>query len=140
MNETYFKAILAVVRKGYWMIDQVAKALKPHGVSEPQYNVLRILEEAKGKPLSVQAIQKAMIQTGSNVTRIVDKLLLKGLVNRSECPTNRRKMDISITKEGLAFLEVLDQEVRAVHQPLMELLSEKELEQLYDLLKKLDKP
>ena len=91
MDNQYFQAIFQIIRTGHWITDQVSRELKEFGITEPQYNVLRILRGAKGEPLTVQRILKSMVQRSSNITRIVDKLLAKGYVNRQECPSNRRE-------------------------------------------------
>ena len=137
MNNIYFKAIHQIILTGHWITDSIGKELKEFGISEPQYNVLRILRGAKGKPITVQEIQENMVQRSSNVTRIIDKLLTKKLVERKECPTNRRKMDITITAGGMKSLEEFDQKVKAFHQPMMENLNDKELETLKQLITKL---
>ncbi len=137
MNEKYFQTIFQIIRTGHWITEQISRELKEFGITEPQYNVLRILKAGKGKPLTVQRILESMVQRSSNITRIVDKLQAKKLVHRQECPTNRRKMDISITESGLKVLEQLDKKVHDFHQPMMENLSNEELETLKNLIIKL---
>ena len=137
MNKAYFQAILEIMKTGHWVTDSVTQVLKKHGITEPQYNVLRILRGAKGKPITVGAILEGMVQRSSNITRIVDKLVAKNLANRKECPTNRRKMDILITPTGLKVLEILDKEVSAFHQPYFNKLSTEELILLKQLIQKL---
>lgn len=133
----YYDTIFEIIRTGHWMTDSVSKALKEFGIYEPQFNVLRILRGAKGKPLSVNTILENMVQRSSNVTRIVDKLETKGLVERTLCPKDRRKMDIIITPEGLELLKKLDQKVHDFHKPMMKNLNSKEAETLKRLIKKL---
>lgn len=135
--DVYYKAIFEIIRTGHWMTDQISIELKEYETSEPQFNVLRILKGRKGDPITVQEIQDKMVQRTSNVTRIIDKLLAKQPVERKECPTNRRKMDITITKQGMDFLKVLDQKVTAFHEPMINNLSQEELSQLTSLIKKL---
>lgn len=137
MNEVYFQAIYQIITTGHWITDQVSKELKDFGITEPQYNVLRILRGAKGKPITVQEILDNMVQRSSNITRIVDKLLAKGFAERKECPTNRRKMDITLTKGGLEILKKLDKKVLTFHQPFIHKLNQKELETLKKLIIKL---
>ena len=137
MNEKYFQTILQIITTGHWLTDQVSQELKEFGITEPQYNILRILKGAKNEPLTVQEVQKRMIQKSSNVTRIIDKLLKKNCVERKECPTNRRKMDITITTIGLDLLKKLDQKLQNFHQPLMNNLTDSELDTLYTLIKKI---
>ncbi|KAA3620987.1 MAG: MarR family transcriptional regulator [Bacteroidetes bacterium] len=123
-----------IISTGYWIINQVGKELKEFGITEPQYNVLRTLIEADEQPLTVQAIQEKMIQKNSNVSRIIDKLLDKGLVGRKECPSNRRKVDIVITESGKSLLKVLDKKILAFHHPMMQNLNEEELKTLTQLI------
>jgi len=137
MSEVYFQTILEIIKTGHWVTDEVTKSLKKYGITEPQYNVLRILRGANGKPVTVGTILEKMVQRSSNITRIVDKLVAKKLVNRVENPTNRRKMDISITSVGLNTLKKLDKEVEAFHKPYFNKLSPKELEKLKILIQKL---
>ncbi|MBX2843950.1 MAG: MarR family transcriptional regulator [Flammeovirgaceae bacterium] len=138
MNKTYYNTIHKIITMGHWVTDKVGQELKEFGITEPQYNVLLILKSANGEPLTVQVILNGMVQRSSNVTRIIDKLLAKGYVNRSECCTNRRKMDITITEEGIKLLRKLNKKVYAIHKPMMENLDEKELELLNQLISKLN--
>jgi len=137
MNNLYLKTIHQLICTGHWITDQVGKELKEFGMSEQRYNVLRILENTNGKPVTVQEIQDEMVQKNSNVTRIIDKLLAKSFVERKECPSNRRKMDITITNEGLTVLKKLDKKVYSFHRPLANNLNKEELETLNKLIIKL---
>jgi len=137
MNKLFYQTIQEITSTGHWMTDQISLVLKEDGITEPQFNVLRILRGAKGEPLSVQTILERMVHRSSNITRIVDKLLKRGYVERMECPSNRRKVDITITKTGLEALLHLDKKVEALHQPLMTNLNEEELIQLKELIIKL---
>lgn len=137
MSKDYFSAIFQIISTGHWITDQVTKELKEFDISEPQFNVLRILKGSIGTPLTVESIQKRMIQKSSNITRIIDKLLSKGFVERKECVENRRKMDITITKNGIKQLEVLSKRVQSLHQPMMNNLNPDELKTLSNLIIKL---
>lgn len=136
-EDIYLEAIYQIIRTGHWITDQVNCELKDFGISEPQFNVLRILRGSKGKPITVREIQGRMVQRSSNVTRIIDKLLEKGLVSRKECASNRRKMDINITKQGEALLVMLDRKVKAFHEPMAKNLTEPEARKLANLILKL---
>jgi len=137
MNKEYFQAIYAIITTGHWVTDEVTKTLKSFGVTEPQYNVLRVLSVAKGKPVSVGEILENMVQRNSNITRIVDKLVAKNFATRQECPSNRRKMDIVITPAGKNILKKLDKKVQAFHEPYFNKLSSKELVTLRNLIQKI---
>ena len=137
MNNKYYSTIHSIITSGHWITDEVGKALKTYGISEPQYNVLRVLANAEGEPVSVGTILDQMVQRNSNITRLVDKLISKGLVHRQECPTNRRKMDIVITDAGATLLQDLDKAVQQFHQSMIGNLSEEELSTLKGLITKL---
>ncbi len=137
MTRDYLQAVHQIIETGHWITDQVSKELREFDSTEPQYNVLRILSERNNKPTTVCEIQNQMVQRSSNVTRIIDRLLSKGLVERKECPANRRKMDITLTKEGKQFLTKLDRKVMTFHSPMSNKLSDQELKQLRNLILKL---
>lgn len=137
MNKEYYEAIHSIIVTGHWITDQVSKELKIIGITEPQYNVLRILAAADGGPLTVEEILRGMVQRSSNITRIVDKLVAKDYVQRKECPTNRRKMDIDLTKAGRVILKKCDKTVYAFHEPMIENLNKKELKTLRALITKI---
>lgn len=136
-NKSFYSVIFQIIRTGHWITDSVSHELKEFGISEPQFNVLRILKGQKGAAISVEEITKHMVQRSSNVTRIIDKLLVRGFVTRQECPTNRRKMDISITEEGGKFLEVLNKKLEDFHEPMISRLTEEEAQTLTTLIQKL---
>ena len=116
--------------------DKFLEILKPFDLSSEQYNVLRILRGQKGKPSNMSVIQERMISKNSNTTRLVDKLVLKDLVIRKICPSNKRKMEITITDKGLEILELLDPVVVEHENSLANKLTQEELEQLNYLLEK----
>ena len=132
----YFRAMTGIMFTGHWLTDQLTAVLKPFGLSEPQFNVLRLLAEADGSPLAQQDIQAGMLQPSSNVSRIIDKLLAKELVNRHINPENRRKMDITLTPEGRRFLKKVTKQVLLFHTSLKSNLSDKECLHIAELLNK----
>jgi len=86
----------------------VSTIFKPFGISKEQYNVLRILRGQYPNPSTLSLITDRMISKTSNATRLVEKLRQKKMVERNQCEENRRRVDILITKQGLALLEELD--------------------------------
>jgi DNA-binding MarR family transcriptional regulator len=70
-----------------------------------QHNVLSILRGQHPEPSTLGLIQERMLDRMSNATRLVDKLMEKGLVDRCQCAENRRKVDIVITPAGLKLLQ-----------------------------------
>ena len=116
--------------------DKFQELIKPYDLSGEQYNVLRILRGQKGKPANMSVIQQRMIAKNSNTTRLIDKLLLKEMVTRKECPANRRKIEILITQKGLDILNKLDPFIIEHENYFAEKLTNTELQQLNNLLEK----
>jgi DNA-binding MarR family transcriptional regulator len=116
--------------------ERVQEVMKGYDLSQEQFNVLRILRGQKGRPANMCVIQERMIAKTSNTTRLVDKLLLKGLVSRSVCEDNRRKMEVGITQKGLNLLGELDPIVEDTEQAFAQNLDDNELQQLITLLQK----
>jgi DNA-binding MarR family transcriptional regulator len=116
--------------------DGVSSLLKPFGLTSQQYNVLRILRGQKGKPANLTTLNERMIAKSSNTTRLVDKLIDKGLAQREICKANRRKIEIFITQPGLQLLSQLDAEIENNNASMLANLT---LEELQDVNRLLDK-
>ncbi|MAN58465.1 MAG: MarR family transcriptional regulator [Flavobacteriaceae bacterium] len=117
--------------------DGVAMFLKPYGLTTQQYNVLRILRGQKGAPANLSTLNERMIAKSSNTTRLVDKLIKKDLAHRDVCETNRRKVEIVITPNGLSLLSEIDEEMEQNNAKLLKNLAAEELQQLNNLLDKI---
>jgi DNA-binding MarR family transcriptional regulator len=107
IHDPHLRAMLNIMVTGAWLQSRMNLLLKPFGLSEPQYNVLRILRGQQGQPMNLYEIGDRMVHPTSNVSRIIDKLLEKGWAERSTCSENRRRVDISITQSGLALLDAI---------------------------------
>lgn len=116
--------------------DVLANALKPYEVSLQQFNVLRILRGQKGEPANLSTLNERMVTKMSNTTRLVDKLIAKGYVNRVVCKANRRKVEITLTKKGGMALTKMDVAVATAEKNIVKNLTKKELEELNYLLDK----
>jgi MarR family transcriptional regulator, multiple gene regulator MgrA len=82
------------------------QSLKTHGLAEQQYNVLRILRGFRSEaPLSIGFIKDRMLDKDSDVSRIIDRLHVKGFVSRSENPNDRRQKTVEIAEKGLKLLD-----------------------------------
>ena len=117
--------------------DKISQTLKPFEISIEQFNVLRILRGKKGNPANLQDIQERMVSKMSNTTRLVDKLILKGLVERFVCKKNRRKVEIFITTQGLDLLIKVDPIIESIENHITNNLTPEELKNLNNLLTKL---
>lgn len=131
------EVILNVLFTSYWLGDKMNSVAKEFDISEQQYNVLRILRGQKGNPINLMDIQSRMLHKTSNVTRLVEKLRLKNLVERVLSEENRRKVEITITKKGLRLLDQMEPRLKESHRDLSRKLNKEEANQLNLLLEKL---
>ena len=129
--------IVSIMQANNSVMEKLAHALKPFGLSVQQFNVLRILRGQKGNMLNLNEITHRMIHKMSNTTRLVDKLIDKSLVERVICPENRRRVNISITDKGLGILSQIDSVIQEFEKEIICLLSEKEKNTLLNLLIKI---
>ena len=129
--------IVSIMQANNSVMEKLAHALKPFGLSVQQFNVLRILRGQKGNMLNLNEITHRMIHKMSNTTRLVDKLIDKSLVERVICPENRRRVNISITEKGLEILSQIDSVIQEFEKEIIHLLSEKEKNTLLNLLIKI---
>lgn len=132
------KTVVNLIYTGTYISLHLNNSLKKYGITLQQFNVLRILRGQKGKSLNLFEVQERMINKNSNTSRLIDKLVKKDYVERSTDHINRRKINISITKQGLRFLSELDLVVDNTEEPrLIKNLNNTELKQLNQLLEKI---
>lgn len=130
----FHKAFLNVVYSANWLQNRQAQLFRAYDVTSAQFNILRILRGQYPLPATVNLLIERMLDKTSNASRIVDKLVSKGLVTRRQCPHDRRTVDVVITEQGLALLQQID----ASDFPFgVENLSQEEAWQLNQLLDKI---
>lgn len=135
----YHKLVINIAYTQAYLAGWMHKELKPYNISPEQYNVLRILRGVHPKGATIWAITDRMINKMSNASRLVEKLRLKGLVERSVSPEDRRKVDVVITSKGLEILKNLDTKMNDIHQQLSH-LSVEEVNEANTFLDKLRYP
>jgi DNA-binding MarR family transcriptional regulator len=91
-----------------WLNEQIGKMLSDEGVTQQQYNILRILRGST-TPLSTLKIRERMLDKMSDTSRIVDRLIAKELVLKNTCEKDKRLVDITLTPKGLSLVDQLDQ-------------------------------
>lgn len=134
IKDPYVRAFLNVMFTGVWLQQKMGQSLKPFDITEPQYNVLRILRGQHGEAMNLYEIQNRMIQKMSNVSRLIDKLVAKKLVTRKECKENRRRVDIAITKNGLDLLDSLDPVIEPLFKAMSANLTKEQAKSIGELL------
>ena len=134
--DVYEKTLVNIIYTASWVNHLSTAFLKPYQVTPQQYNILRILRGQHPKPASVNLLIERMLDKMSNASRLVDKLLAKGFVERNTCESDHRKVDVMISKSGLRLLEKLDKDMDVVFAKLRK-LSQAEATELNNLLDKL---
>jgi DNA-binding MarR family transcriptional regulator len=131
------QATLGLLRTADAIKRSLAHVIEPHGITPQQYNVLRILRGAGPDGLPTLTIGERMIEQTPGVTRLVDRLERKGLVARTPCPTDRRRVFCRITPKGLDLLRELDDPVNRWDVQAVAILPPTELDSLITLLERL---
>jgi DNA-binding MarR family transcriptional regulator len=110
------------------------EVLRVADLTFPQYNVLRILRGARPEALSCGAISQRMLTRDSDLTRLLDKLDDRGLVERVRDRRDRRMVSTAITDAGVQLLRKLDGPVARVHREQLKHLAPKQLATLRALV------
>ena len=117
------------------VLDPWAQFLKASvDLTVPQYNALRILRGSHPTRLTSSDVGERMIARDPDVTRLVDRLVTRGLVIRARSRQDRRVVEVGVTDKGLAVLRELDTHVEKMPKALLGHLGPKRLRQLADLL------
>ena len=131
----YQKTVINLIYTFNWINEQHKKFFEREDITSQQFNILRILRGA-AKPLSTLQIRQRMLDKMSDTSRIVDRLVKKGLVKKVVCKSDRRLVDVSISEKGLELLQKLDQTSDEMDAILNKLTIE-EAETLNSLLDKI---
>ena len=124
-----------IIYTANWLNEKMGQILSTEDITQQQYNILRILRGSEC-PLSTLKIRERMLDKMSDTSRIVDRLIVKGLVEKTACVKDKRLVDITVTKKGLQLLEKLD----ALNEQIDSILkgvSEKEAHTINQILDKL---
>lgn len=127
-------AYLAVIRTAEDMQRDFTELLKASDLSFAQYNVLRILRGAGADGLTCGGVSERLVQHDPDVTRLLDRLEKRSLIERHRDQKDRRVVRTAITTSGLALLAQLDEPVDAVHEQQLGHLSDARLKDLMTLL------
>lgn len=115
------------------LLHEFKALLKEHGLSEPQFNVLRILR-GSDKPLQVQQVAERMLTRDPDITRLFNRLVREEFVERTRCEDDRRVVWVSLTTKGTKLLGKLDRPVMALHGRQLARLGVRKLRLLRKLL------
>lgn len=113
IQQSYFrnefqKMGINIIYTANWLNEKIAQILSNEKITQQQYNILRILR-GSDCPLSTLQIRERMLDKMSDTSRIVDRLLVKGLVEKNACLKDKRLVDITLSKKGAELIEKLDE-------------------------------
>jgi DNA-binding MarR family transcriptional regulator len=128
------QAVLGLLRTADAIKRSLAHVVEPHGITPQQYNVLRILRGAGSDGLPTLTIGERMVEQTPGVTRLIDRLERKGLVVRTPCPKDRRRVFCQITTKGLELLDELDEPVNRWDVQTVSILPPSDVDSLIKLL------
>lgn len=132
----YQRAGVNLIYTYNWITERSKAIFAPEDITPQQFNILRILRGSYPQPLSTLQIRERMLDKMSDTSRIVDRLIAKGLVKKGTCKEDRRLVDVMITDKGKKLLERLDDRQDELDNILGN-LSKKEAAQLSELLDKI---
>ncbi len=128
-------AAVNVIYTSNWLRDVSLPIYQKHNILSQHYNILRIVNGSYPNAVSPGYIKEVMLDKGRDLTRLVDKLVKLGYVERSLCKDNRRKMKITITEMGSEIIETIGKEINSLYTSYN--LNEEEAIKLSELLDKL---
>ena len=134
-RNTQNKAMVNIMFTHAWMVDHIKNFVKSENITPQQYNILRILRGA-GEPLSTLQLRERMLDKMSDTSRIVERMVSKGLVQKAVSEKDKRMVDVILTPQGAGLLENLDRRNEEL-DAVVNHLSDEELETLNNLLDKL---
>ncbi len=103
----YQKATVNLIYTHNWMTEQCKQIFATEGLTMQQFNILRILRGSP-TPLSTLQIRERMLDKMSDSSRIVDRLVIKGVAKKVVCKKDKRLVDVTITEKGRKILQKLD--------------------------------
>lgn len=131
----YQKSIINLIYTFNWVNEKINRRFEPFDITQQQFNILRILRGA-GQPLSTLQIRQRMLDRMSDTSRIVDRLVKKGMVKKTVCREDRRLVDVMLTDKGKKLLQTMDG-MNEEMDSIFKYLSEAEARQLNMLLDKI---
>ncbi|HEV8291269.1 MAG TPA: MarR family transcriptional regulator, partial [Tepidisphaeraceae bacterium] len=111
-----------------------------YDLTPQQYNALRLLKATHPNSIPTLSIASRLISRAPDITRLLDKLHDRRLIDRHRPADNRRTVMINITPAGIALLSQLADDVRQCHARQLGHLSPSQMRTLIDLLQKARAP
>lgn len=133
-RNAHHKAMVNLIFTSNWLTTKQSEQLKPHGITAQQFNILRILKGQHPQNISATSIKTRMLDKNSDISRLLDRMAAKGLIEKKISAVDKRAFDVTISKYGLDVLAAVDNYQREADAFVG--LTDTEAAQLSDLLDK----
>ena len=133
-RDAYQKAVINLLYTANWLQSKNQEFFKSYGITANQFNILRILKGQHPNSISATEIKSRLLDKNSDVSRLLDRLIIKKLIMKQIRPKDKRAFDVLITEEGLEVLKSMDKLLPQRDRIIS--LSEEEAVQLSNLLDK----
>ena len=104
-RSAHHKALVNLIYSCHWVETRQHAYFKTFGITGQQFNILRILKGQHPKGISSTEIKSRMLDKNSDVSRLLDRLVAKGLISKVGCPNDKRANDIYISDSGIGLLK-----------------------------------
>lgn len=111
----------------YWLAENISNFLKPYGITQQQFNLLRILRGQFPEPISTKQLRERMIISNSDTSRLIDRLCEKGLVWKRPCEHDARLIQAFIHEKGQALLAEIDKNIGKLDDVMCNITEEEAL-------------
>lgn len=115
------KAILNILFTANWIQNLQKEFFEPHGITGQQFNILRILRGQHPNRICAYELKSRMLDKNSDVSRLLDRLIGKKLVDKSPSKKDKRASEIRITTQGLALLNEIDSLINTLDSRILKL-------------------
>jgi len=127
------EAMLSILRTSDLLENRLARLLREHDLTPSQYNAMRIMR-GEGEPMPCLEVADRMIQVAPAITRVVDQLVGRGLINKQQSSEDRRVFLVELTASGTRLLKKLDNPIQSLHQSLLGHVPKSDLKMLNGIL------
>lgn len=133
-KNSHQKAVINLLYTTNWLLGKQKEIFRPYNITGQQFNILRILRGQHPNSISATEIKSRMLDKNSDVSRLLDRLLAKGIIAKNTSVSDKRAADITLTAEGIELLKEIDQKQYELDNILV--LNDDDAALLSDLLDK----
>lgn len=110
-RDDWHKATINIIYTNSWIVKNLEQRANKKEITLQQFNVLRILRGQYPKAASNNLLKERMINSTPDISRLVDRIVAKGLVMRTKNIRDKRSVDLQITEKGLQLLDEIEEDM-----------------------------